>query len=216
MDKKTAQQAAQFLSTEHFTLQGARNGVISETNGRVNGFLTTISGSLVALAFVAQISDTGETFLYFSLVLFPVLFYLGLTTLVRVTQLALVDLRYIQAINRIRRFYVDIIPETAQYLTLSHYDDMKGIMDSFMHYFPSGPWQRLFSSAGQIAVILSLIVGVFSAILSASFFEVSTAVVILISAAGGLLTFAIYWRYTFKVSKLVLKDKDFRFPSPTE
>jgi hypothetical protein len=41
--------AVTVLTTEHFTLQGARAATISESTGRATMFLSSVSGGLVAL-----------------------------------------------------------------------------------------------------------------------------------------------------------------------
>ena len=41
--------AVTFVTTEHFTLQGARSSTIAEATGRATMFLGTVSGGLVAL-----------------------------------------------------------------------------------------------------------------------------------------------------------------------
>ena len=55
------------LTTEHFTLQGARSSTVSESSARSALYLGSLSASLVALGFVAQISATGDTFRVFAL-----------------------------------------------------------------------------------------------------------------------------------------------------
>lgn len=40
--------AVSFVTTEHFTLQGARSSTIAESVGRATMFLTSVSGGLVA------------------------------------------------------------------------------------------------------------------------------------------------------------------------
>ena len=47
------QAAVTFVTTEHFTLQGARAATISESTGRASTFLGSVSGGLVALGLVA-------------------------------------------------------------------------------------------------------------------------------------------------------------------
>jgi hypothetical protein len=42
-----------FVTTEHFTLQGARSSTISESTGRASVFLGAVSGGLIALGLVA-------------------------------------------------------------------------------------------------------------------------------------------------------------------
>jgi hypothetical protein len=41
-------EAVTFVTTEHFTLQGARSSTISESTGRASMFLGSVSGGLVA------------------------------------------------------------------------------------------------------------------------------------------------------------------------
>jgi hypothetical protein len=45
--------AVTFVTTEHFTLQGARSSTIAESTGRAGVFLQAVSGGLVALGLVA-------------------------------------------------------------------------------------------------------------------------------------------------------------------
>jgi hypothetical protein len=40
--------AVSFITTEHFTLQGARSATIAESTGRASMFLVSVSGGLVA------------------------------------------------------------------------------------------------------------------------------------------------------------------------
>jgi hypothetical protein len=92
------------LTTEHFTLQGARSTTVSENAGRSSLYLTSVSSALVALGFIGQVSDVGETFRLFSLAVIPVLFWLGLLTFLRVLEKSIEDLYYARAINRIRHY----------------------------------------------------------------------------------------------------------------
>jgi hypothetical protein len=50
------------LTTEHFTLQGARASVVGETGARSSLYLSAVSSALIALVFVAQVSTIGQTF----------------------------------------------------------------------------------------------------------------------------------------------------------
>jgi hypothetical protein len=45
--------AVTFVTTEHFTLQGARSSTIAEATGRATMFLGAVSGGLVALGLIA-------------------------------------------------------------------------------------------------------------------------------------------------------------------
>ena len=53
---------------------------------------------------------------------------LGLFTFERLLQTAIEDAIYVRGINRIRHYYVDLVPEMARYFVLSTYDDGRGMM----------------------------------------------------------------------------------------
>ena len=70
--------AVTFVTTEHFTLQGARSSTIAEATGRATMFLGAVSGGLVALGLVATTSNGGAAFYAFGLILLPTLAFVGL------------------------------------------------------------------------------------------------------------------------------------------
>jgi hypothetical protein len=78
--------AVSFVTTEHFTLQGARAATIAEATGRATTFLGAVSGGLVALGLVASAGGVGAAFYAFGLVLLPTLAFVGLVTFDRVLQ----------------------------------------------------------------------------------------------------------------------------------
>jgi hypothetical protein len=150
------QAAVAILTTEHFNLQTARAATISETNGRASVFLGSVSAGLVAIAFAGQASRTA---LYtFGLVLFPVLFFLGLMTFERALQASIEDTHLMLRINRVRRFYVEAAPRLAPYLARpSATDDIGGVLRT--EGFRSR-WQLMLSIVGAIGVINSVLLGV--------------------------------------------------------
>jgi hypothetical protein len=81
---KNRPEILQMMTTEHYNLQSGRSLALSEANGRAGLFLGTVSSSLIALAFVGNITHVGTqlgtAFFVFALVLFPSLFFLGLVT----------------------------------------------------------------------------------------------------------------------------------------
>ena len=58
-----------FVTTEHFTLQGARSQTVSEANGRASIFLQSVSGGLVALGLMATAAHIGTAFYALALTL---------------------------------------------------------------------------------------------------------------------------------------------------
>jgi hypothetical protein len=124
--------AATFLSTEHWSLLSARSLAWSESFSRVSVFLTTLSASAVALALVADASGFDNEFQIFSLVLLPIVLFLGIATYVRLVQINLEDIYLVAAMNRLRRAYIDTAPEIRQYLTSGVSDDEQGLWTSYL------------------------------------------------------------------------------------
>ena len=103
--------AVTFVTTEHFTLQGARSSTISESTGRASVFLGAVSGGLIALGLVATAAKTGVAFYMFGLILLPTLAFVGLATFHRVLQSGIEDLGYALRIAQLRDYYFDHAPE---------------------------------------------------------------------------------------------------------
>jgi hypothetical protein len=57
--EKNQPQIVQMMTTEHYNLQSGRSLAISDANGRAGLFLGTVSSTLVALAFIRNISHVG-------------------------------------------------------------------------------------------------------------------------------------------------------------
>jgi len=174
---------AQFLTTEHFTLQTARSATIADSSSRAGLFMTTVSTSLIALAFVGQMSQAGTAFNAFALVLLPTLFFLGLVTFQRVLQSAIADAVFARGINRIRHFYTEIAPLTGKYLILSANDDSGSTLRGVRAY----RWQWFLTTAGTIMVINSVLLGGLVALAARAFFDPPLLCLVL----GGLITFGV-------------------------
>ncbi|MFN2484694.1 MAG: hypothetical protein ABR509_07140 [Candidatus Limnocylindria bacterium] len=162
--KATPEQIATFLTTEHYSLQSIRTGTIADSNGRTALFLGTLSGSLVALALVGQVSQLGEPMFVLAMVVFPTVLFIGLVTYVRVLQVALEDILCMLGIARIRRYYQEMAPHTRPYFVLGAYDDLDGIWENYVSTIPGG-LQIFMTTAGMVAVIDSVLAGVTAALL---------------------------------------------------
>src|SRR5919106_5315994 len=116
------------LTTEHFTLQGARSQTMSETSARASTYMYSVSGVLVALGFVSQIADgDGAVFDVFALTVLPVVYFLGCATYLRLVECGAEDLRYGMAINRIRGYYKELADDRADLFLLSGHDDATAV-----------------------------------------------------------------------------------------
>jgi hypothetical protein len=174
----------QILMTEHWSLLASRGFVYTETIGRTSIFVAALTGSVVALALVAQATDVGDSFVAFALVLLPVIYFLGVVTFVRLMQVNWEDTRWVQGMNRIRHGYLDLAPELEPYFVTSPYDDDMGILQSAvaMRKWPS-PAQGFVAIPGVVGVIDSVVAGAIAGI-AAIAFDLDTAAAL---ALGGLL-----------------------------
>lgn len=146
------------LTTEHFTLQGARAATTSESTARAALFVGAVSSGLIALGFVRQASKFGSPFDAFALVVLPTLFALGVFTFARLVQSSTEDLLYGRAINRIRSYYRQLAGEHARYLLLGGHDDVYGVLANMGMRRPPR-WQLWFTLAAMVAVLNAVIAG---------------------------------------------------------
>lgn len=170
-DKEAQQRILQFMTTEHFTLQTARSATIAEANGRCALFIGSLSSAVVALAFIGQASGLSEGFFLFGFVLFPSLLFLGIFTFKRVLQTAVEDIIYARGINRIRHYYVELAPETQRYFIQSIHDDTQGALKGMGIVPTDSKWDLFQTSSGMVAVINSVIGGVFAGLLGRFLFS---------------------------------------------
>src|SRR5260370_12609259 len=73
-------EALQVLATEHWSLLATRALTYQESLGRVNMFLTILSGAVIALALVAQAAHFGPAFFAIAIFMLAVVFLTGIFT----------------------------------------------------------------------------------------------------------------------------------------
>lgn len=185
-DRATREEILQFMTTEHFTLQTAKSATVAEANGRAANFLSTVSSAVVALAFVGQVSEMGGAFLLFGLVLFPSLLFLGFVTFERAIQTAIENMIHSRGINRIRHYYVETAPEMGRYFIHSTHDDVAGAVQNMGIVPRESWWQHLVTNAGMVAVVNSVLAGVFAGMLT----RFASSLHVYYAAGAGLAVFA--------------------------
>lgn len=170
MDDAAKQQAfVNALVTEHFVLQSERSSTIGESNGRASLYLTSLSSSLVALGFAAQV---GRRFDAFVVAILPALFVLGEFTFVRLVQNSIEDVLYLQRMQRIRGWYRELVPEGVVFFadTMAPVDAapaarsgtgtpevLRGTLAATG--MRASRWQVLFTTASMIAAVNSILCG---------------------------------------------------------
>jgi hypothetical protein len=145
------------LTTEHFTLQGARSQIVSESTGRSALYLGAVSSALISLGFVADASGDSDLFRVFTLVVLPTLYALGVLTFVRLVELSIEDIFCGRAINRIRHYYLEQAGESDRYFLLSAHDDAAGVLRNMG--ITVTRWQLYFTASSAIAVVNSVVGG---------------------------------------------------------
>jgi hypothetical protein len=104
------------VTTEHFTLQGARTAAIAESTSRATIFIGSVSAGLVALGLIATATRIGTAFYAFGLILLSALSFIGFVTCDRVLQSGIEELHYVERIARLRAYYFEFAPELTHYL----------------------------------------------------------------------------------------------------
>lgn len=186
--------AVSFVTTEHFTLQGARSSTIAESVGRATMFLSSVSGGLVALGLVAAAAHVGTAFYAFGLVLLPTLSFVGLITFARASQSGVEDYAYAVRIARLRAYYFDNAPEVTPYLASVSPGERLAIEGLW-----GGGWQMLRTVAGTVGVITAVLVGS-TAGLAAAVASSSLAAALASGVIVGLAVLAALVRYQFSAS----------------
>ena len=147
------------VTTEHYNLQTVRAVTVSETIGRAGMYLTTVSTTLVALAFAGDITHFNLAFTVLALVAFLSLLFLGVVTFERVVQASIEDVAAAQRINRLRRLYLELVPELDGYLQAPTAGDTASEVLRGEGKRPNR-WQLILTIAGMVGVINSVIAGV--------------------------------------------------------
>ena len=182
------QQALTILTTEHFTLQGARSQTVSESAARSALYLGTLSSVLITLGFLAQAAGSGDVFRVFATVILPTLYLLGLFTFTRLVELSVEDIIYGRAINRIRAYYKAHAGEAADYLMLGANDDAIGVVRNMG--LGTTWWQLYVASANAIAVVNSVVGGTAVAYVASYALDASLAVAVIVGAVVFAVSFA--------------------------
>jgi hypothetical protein len=177
-------------TTEHFNLQTARAATISEANGRASIYLAAVSSNLIALAFIGQMSLLGTAFYAFSLLLLPVLAFVGAVTFQRLVQSSLEDIAYAQRIARLRSLYVALAPELEPYLLVPR--ARPG--ESLLHGGPLGRsrWQLTLTTAGMVSIVNSVVIGAAAGLVLRALGVASLSVTVAAGAVVGISALAVH------------------------
>ncbi len=145
------------LTTEHFTLQSARQLCLQDMQNRSSIFLTAVSAFLVAVGFFGSATKFTGPFFIFVLALLISLWVLGVLTWTRVLQAAIEDVIICFGIARIHHRYTELAPNIAPLLVRSTHDDFAGIYSQMGS--TQAWWQKLMPTYVATSFVTSVIAG---------------------------------------------------------
>jgi len=111
--------ALDILTTEHWSLLSTRTLGYQEMFGRATIFIGILSGTIVALALLAQATKFGRETLSFALVLMSVDLFIGVATFVRSVAINFEDAHWVAGMNLLRRAYLQMVPDLERYFVTS-------------------------------------------------------------------------------------------------
>jgi hypothetical protein len=208
-----SQQLLTALTTEHFTLQGARSQTMSESSARASVYVFSVSSALVALGFIGQISEVGDVFNVFALTVLPTLYLLGAVTFVRLVECGAEDFRYGLAINRLRHYYKEVAGERANLFLLSGHDDGAGVFENMG--IPVEGRAPYFAFSSAIAVIDGVVGGAAVGIALGVVVDASLGVAAAGGAAAAIVSVVAWIRYADRLLEASATQTETLFPSPS-
>jgi hypothetical protein len=208
----------QILATEHWGLLATRALTYNEALSRVSIFLAILSGMVITLALVAQVSRFGPAFIAIAIPLLSLVAFTGISTIGRLMQLNGDDFRWVIGMNRLRHAYLELHPELEPYFIAGQYDDLPGALQTLG--FPTASGRRVGSVLhalqtlpGMLSVIVAVVVGAIGA-LAALAVGLTTLGEVLVSGAAFVI--AIIWLTAWGRRGLRRPDRSLepRFPTP--
>jgi hypothetical protein len=211
-DTPDPQQLLMALSTEHFTLQGARSQTMSESSARASVYVFSVSSALVALGFIGQLDEIGNAFYVFALTVLPTLYLLGIATFIRLVECGAEDFRYGMAINRIRHYYKELARDRAGLFLLSGHDDAVGVFANMG--LPLAGRKPFFAFSSAVLVINSVVGGAAVALAVGAGLDVALGLAAGAGGAAAVVSVLGWIRYAGRRLDASAADTQPMFPSP--
>lgn len=158
----------QILATEHWGLLATRSMTWNESFSRASTYITLLSASIVALAFVAQATHFGPAFHTLALLALPIVFLMGVVNFVRMGDANVDDFHMVAGMNRLRRAYLELAPELEPYFSTESHDDELSISKQRGHGAHVDFARILASMPAFIGMVSVVVFGVFAALVAQS------------------------------------------------
>lgn len=204
----------QVLSTEHWSLLTARSLAYNEAFTRTGMFLTFLSMSFVGLALIGPPLAFSHDFLVIAAIALAFDVVVGLLTFERVGGCNVEDLRAMHGMNRIRHGYVQVVPTAAPYFVSGTFDDIETV--TAQYGTPSSSalgdiFYGLSTSLGMVGLIVSLVSGIFGAVLALLFGAV-WPVPLLVGGLVAVLGFAALATFAYRFALRTQAELPVAFP----
>jgi hypothetical protein len=191
MEQQAREQAfVTAVQTEHFTLQSARNAVISEMTGRGTAYLAAVSSALIAFGFIAQVAGPLNPFVA---AILPAIFVLGEFTFVALLRNTMENIVYLRQIERIHHYYQALTPEAERFFGPEAQDWLVAARATIG--LERSPFETLLTGASVVAAVNSILAGVGLALLAHVVGGLPTAALVTVGVAGALLLFGLHVLY---------------------
>lgn len=200
------------LTTEHMALQSARMACLQDIQGRTSMFLTSVSGTLVALGFLGAADHFGPGFVVSALTLLATLWVLGFLTLLRIGQIDFEDVIIAFGIARIRHRYTEIEPSMRDRLVRSIHDDLPGLNAETGG--ANTRWQGLMPTQSLVSFLASVIAGAEVAVIVTVASHATLRVAAVSGIVAGAVNVLLFTRLTAKVWEKLEQRFPPRYPSP--
>jgi hypothetical protein len=142
------------LATEYFALSGLRASSIAEAGTRATLFFTTLTGTVLALGFLAGATDAVVPVAYAAL---PIVILLGVLSFLRLVEISVEDVGALRSINRIRAYYGGLVPEGAEYFPAP--GTRQAVTDLVDVGARQAPWRAALTTAATVGVMDALVAG---------------------------------------------------------
>jgi hypothetical protein len=187
--------ALEILTTEHWSLLSTRSLGYQEMFGRATIFVAILSGTVVALALLAQATDFGPPTLSFALVLIAVAFFIGLVTFVRMVAINYEDARWVTGMNLLRHAYLDIVPELEPFFVTGHETEVDRQSSAYgSRQRPANLANSLTTTSSVVAALNSVLAGALTSDLGA-LFGLRLALVVSLGAGVSLVSATLHVLY---------------------
>jgi hypothetical protein len=156
MDDTDARRAAfeAALGSEYFALQGLRASSISEAGSRASLYFTTLTGTLLALGFLAGTTDAVAPVAYAAV---PIVVVLGVLSFLRLVDITIEDVAAVRAINRIRNYYAQLAPEATAYFPIPREEqEINTLLDTGVG---RARWKEALTTAATVGTVNTLMCG---------------------------------------------------------